>query len=206
MRRGFLIASPVLAGIFAVVGAAADPAAGISGTKMFEIYTDNPEALQFKSLGFHWSYAFWMRPRLHGRGVRARSGCLAGEHRRFHRFIGMTTLPGLLFVDWYDSAIGQVHGGAEAVVAVQDKMSETMWGIPVVHCPRHPRADAGAAAGDHRAVAWRRRALVGIRCRTRRQAAFMFSNVMWWGCAITTVCFIVFAVALERGTRGSTAI
>jgi hypothetical protein len=36
-------------------------------------------------------------------------------------------------------------------------------------------------------------------------AAFMFSNVMWWGCAITTVCFTVFAVALARGTRDSTA-
>jgi hypothetical protein len=32
-------------------------------------------------------------------------------------------------------------------------------------------------------------------------AAFPFSGVMWWGCAITAVCFTVFAVAVERATR-----
>ena len=36
-------------------------------------------------------------------------------------------------------------------------------------------------------------------------AAFMLSNVMWWGCAITVVCFTVFAVAVERATRPTQA-
>ncbi|MGZ8771351.1 MAG: hypothetical protein ACXWXJ_10165, partial [Aeromicrobium sp.] len=31
--------------------------------------------------------------------------------------------------------------------------------------------------------------------------AFMLSNVMWWGAAITTICFAVFSVALHRATR-----
>ena len=121
-------------------------------------------------------------------------------------FVGMTTLPGLLFIDWYDSAIGQVHGGAEAVVAVQDKMSETMWGIPWFTTPgilglmvALPLATIALWRGG--VVRWW--AFVAV---LAGQAAFMFSNVMWWGCVITTVCFTVFAVALERGTRGSDAI
>ena len=38
----------------------------------------------------------------------------------------MTTLPGLLFVDWYDSAIGQFYG-ADAPQAVEAQMAP-MWG------------------------------------------------------------------------------
>ncbi len=44
-RRWFLIVSPVLAGVFAVIGAAADPAAGISDDALFRIYAANPDPL-----------------------------------------------------------------------------------------------------------------------------------------------------------------
>ena len=206
VRRGFMIAAPVLAGLFAIVGAYADPAAGISGTRMFEIYTANPEPLQFKSLGFHWSYAFWTVPAFMAAAyVRGRGAWLANI-AAFFGFVGMTTLPGLLFSDWYDSAIGQVHGGAEAVVAVQDRMSETMWGIPWFTMPgmfglllAMPLAAIALWRGG--VVRWW--AFVAV---LAGQAAFMFSNVMWWGCAITTVCFAVFAYALATGTRESDAI
>ncbi len=206
VRRAFLIAAPVLAGIFAVIGAYADPAAGISGSRMYEIYTANPEPLQFKSLGFHWSYAFWIVPAFMAAAyIRGRGAWLANV-AAFLGFIGMTTLPGLLFIDWYDSAIGQVHGGAEAVVAVQDRMSETMWGIPWFTMPGMlglllalPLATIALWRGG--VVRWW--AFVAV---LAGQAAFMFSNVMWWGCAITTVCFTVFAYALAKGTRGRTEI
>ncbi|HEY0773742.1 MAG TPA: hypothetical protein VGD51_06650, partial [Nocardioidaceae bacterium] len=52
-RRWFLVASPVLAGLFAIVGAYADPAAGTAGKDMWEVYIAEPEPLQLKSLGFH---------------------------------------------------------------------------------------------------------------------------------------------------------
>ncbi len=55
-----VVAAPVLAGIFLTVGAVADPAAGLAGDKMIEIYADNPGPLRFKSLGYHWAYAFWI--------------------------------------------------------------------------------------------------------------------------------------------------
>ena len=46
LRRGFLIAAPVLAGGFAIVGSAADPAVGESGRELWEKYAANPEPLQ----------------------------------------------------------------------------------------------------------------------------------------------------------------
>jgi len=205
VRRGFLIASPVLAGLFAIVGAAADPAAGISGSKMFEIYAANPEPLQFKSLGFHWSYAFWIAPALLAAAyVRGRGAWLANI-AAFLGFVGMTTLPGLLFVDWYDSAIGQLYG-VEGVNAVQDKMMGEMWGIPAFTTPG---MIGFMLALPLMAIALWRAGVVrwwAFAAVLAGYAGFMFSNVMWWGCAITTVCFAVFAIGLERGTRGSTAL
>jgi hypothetical protein len=205
VRRGFLIAAPVLAGIFAVIGAYADPAAGISGQKMFEIYTANPERLQFKSLGFHWSYAFWIAPALLAAAyVRGRGAWIANVAALIG-FAGMTTLPGLLFSDWYDSAIGQVYG-ADAVSAVQDKMGDTMWGVPVFTLPgifglllALPLISIALWRGG--VVRWW--AFVAVVAGT---AAFMFSNVMWWGCVITTVCFTVFSYGLAKGTKGRTEI
>ena len=200
VRRGFLIASPVLAGLFAIVGAYADPAAGISGTRMFEIYAANPEPLQYKSLGFHWSYAFWIAPALLAAAyVRGRGAWLANV-AAFLGFVGMTTLPGLLFVDWYDSAIGQLYG-TEGVQAVQDQMTDVMWGIPLFTTPGmigFMLALPLAAIALWRAGVvrwWAFAAVLG------GYAGFMFSNVMWWGCAITTVFFTVFAVGLAKGTR-----
>ena len=45
-RRAFLVAAPVLAGLFAIVGAYADPAAGTSGQEMWKVYAANPEPLE----------------------------------------------------------------------------------------------------------------------------------------------------------------
>ena len=205
VRRGFFIAAPVLAGIFAVIGAYADPAAGISGHKMFEIYTANPEPLQFKSLGFHWSYAFWIVPAFMAAAYVRGKGAWLANVAAFVAFVGMTTLPGLLFVDWYDSAIGQVYG-VDGVTAVQDKMMDTMWGIPVFTMPGFiglmlalPLASIALWRGG--VVRWW--AFVAV---IAGQAAFMLSNVMWWGCVITTACFTVFAYALAKGTKGRTEI
>lgn len=199
-RRWFVVASPVLAGLFAVVGAAADPAAGQAGREMYEIYTANPEPLQFKSLGFHWSYAFWIGPALllaayvKGRGAwLANIAALIG-------FAGMTTLPGLLFVDWYDSAIGQMYG-VDAIERVNEHMGATMWGIPVFTLPGLlglALALPLAAAALWRAglVRWWAPAAA-----VAAFAVFLASNVTWWGCALAAVFLTVFAVALERATR-----
>jgi hypothetical protein len=199
VRRWFLIISPVLAGLFAVVGASADPAVGLDGAELWRLYAANPEALQFKSLGFHWSYAFWFVPALLiASYVRGRGAWLANLTAAVG-FAGMTTLPGLLFVDWYDSAIGQTYG-VEGNIAVNDQMLD-MWGIPVFTVP----GVAGlmlalplTALTMWRAGLARWWVVVPI---IAGYAAFVGSGITWWGCALMTVCFAAFAVILASATR-----
>ncbi len=95
-RRWFLVASPVLAGLFAILGAANDPAVGLDGQRLYELYAANPEPLQWKSLGFHWAYAFWMAPAmLLAPYIRGRGAWIANVAALIG-FAGIATLPGLL--------------------------------------------------------------------------------------------------------------
>lgn len=200
IRRGLLIASPVLAALLAIAGSIADPAAGISGREMYEIYADEPEAVQIKSLALHWSYAFWIAPALLVVGlVRGRGAWLANIAGALG-FVGMTTMPGLLFVDFYDSAIGQLHG-AEGAVAVSERMDATMWAVPAFAAP--------GAAGFLLALPLAALALwrAGLVRWWAPAAAFgaigafsLLSSVELWGAWITPVCLGVFAVALARAT------
>ena len=199
VRRGFLVAAPVLAGLLAVVGAYADPAAGVSGPEMWRVYAQNAEALQFKSLGFHWAYAFWIAPALLiAPYVRGRGAWLANV-TAVVGFAGMTTLPGLLFTDWYDSALGELYG-VEAVQATQELMG-TFWGVPVFTLPGIVGlllALPLTALTLWRAGLAKWWAILPV---VAGFLAFTLSNVMWWGCVITTVCFAGFSVVLARATR-----
>lgn len=204
VRRGFLIASPVLAGVLLLVAAITDPGAGVSGAEMNRLYTENPGALQWHSLTLHWSYAFWTgiallaAAHVRGRGAWiANVGALLG-------FAGMTTLPGLLAVDWYDSSVGQLHG-VGAVEQLHDHMDSTMWALPFFVTP----GIAGlmlslpiAAIALLRAGVIRWWALAAV---VAGYVAFIGSNVTPWGCALTAVFFTVFAVGLARGTRTPSA-
>lgn len=202
-RRAVLVAAPVLAGALAVVGAAADPAAGIMDEELFRIYADNPEPLQVKSLALHWSYALWMLPAmLVAPYVRGRGAWLANV-TAVVGFAGMTTLPGLLFTDWYDSAVGQVYG-VEGNLAVVERMGE-MWGVPVFTTPGVVGLVLAlplTALTLWRAGLARPWALLPVLAGF---AAFTFSNVTWWGCAIATVCFAGFSLVLARATRDGAA-
>ncbi len=142
LRRAFLVATPLLAGVFLTVGAVADPAAGLSGDRMLEIYGAEPGPLQLKSLGYHWAYAFWIVPAmLIVPLVRGRGAWLA-TITGLIGFLGVSTMPGLLLSDWFDSAIGAAHG-LDGHRAVYDHI-ESMWGVPVflapgiVATPRNP--------------------------------------------------------------------
>jgi len=197
-RRGFLVAAPVLAGIFAVIGAYADPAVGLDGRRLYELYAANPDPLQFKSLGFHWAYAFWIAPALLiAPYVRGRGAWLANL-TAFVGCAGMTTLPGLLFIDWYDSALGQLYG-VEGAVAVNERMGE-MWGVVAFTTPGVVGLMLAlplTALTLWRAGLARWWAIVPVLAGF---AAFTLSGVTWWGCAITTVCFAGFSLVLARAT------
>lgn len=199
VRRGFIVAAPVLAGLLSIVGAAADPGAGQSGREMFEVYAAHPEPLQLKSLGFHWAYAFWIAPALLlAAYVRGRGAWLANVAALLG-FTGMTTLPGLLFTDWYDSAIGQLYG-AGAVTVVHDRMSDTMWGVAAFTVPGLVGFFLALPLAT---IALWRAGLVrwwAFAAVVAGYAAFIGSNVLWWGCAVTAVCFTVLAFALASAT------
>lgn len=199
LRRGFLVAAPVLAGVLATVGAVADPAAGISGDKMLEVYFDNPGPLQFKSLAYHWSYAFWIVPAMvvvplvRGRG--AWLATLTG----FIGFLGVATMPALLLADWFDSAIGAAHG-LEGHRAVYEAM-EGMWGIPVFMAP-----GIGAllvALPLTMLTLWRAGLATwwGLAAAIAAMAAFSVSNATWPGTVIATLFLAVVSVAFARATR-----
>ena len=197
-RRGFLIAAPVLAGLFATVGAVADPAAGIAGKEMLEIYFDNPERLQYKSLGYHWSYAFWIVPAmLIAPLVRGRGAWLA-TITAFVGFLGVSTMPGLLLSDWFDSAIGAAHG-IEGHEAVYDAM-EGMWGIPVFIAPGIVALFLALPLAM--LSLWRARLARwwGFAAAVAAIASFILSNATWPGTVAATVFLGVVSLAFARAT------
>lgn len=197
-RRWFLVAAPALAGILAVVGAYADPAAGLDGRRLYELYAENPGPLQIKSLALHWSYAFWMIPALLVAAyVRGRGAWLANV-TALVGFAGVSTLPGLLFVDWYDSAIGQAYGadGAERVNGIM----ETMWGVPVFTLPG--MVGLVLALPLATLTLWRagRAPWWGPVAAIAAFAVFVASGVTWWGCAIAAVFLAAVSVAFVKST------
>ena len=188
----------MLAGLFATVGAVADPAAGTSGEAMLKVYFEHPEALQFKSLGYHWAYAFWIVPAmLVVPLVRGRGAWLA-TITGLIGFMGVATMPGLLLTDWFDSAIGAAHG-MEGHREVMDAM-DGMWGIPVFIAPgiialflALPLAmltlwRAGLARW------W------GLAAAVAAFVAFMVSNATWPGTVAATVFLGVVSVAFAKAT------
>jgi hypothetical protein len=200
VRRWLLVASPVLAGLFAILGAGADPSGGMSGQEMWEIYAAEPGRLQWKSFGFHWSYAFWIAPALLlAPYVRARGAWLA-TIAAVVAFVGMTTLPGLLIIDFYDSAIGQV-AGAGTTEHVNELMRDTMWAARAIAIPGFlgfalALPLAGIAIWRAGLVRW-----WGPATAVAALAAFLLSGVTWWGAALAAAFLILFAVAVEQATR-----
>src|SRR4051794_31469423 len=158
VRRFLLVASPVLAGLFCVMGSLADPAAGISGDMMIRIYIANPDPLQWKSTGYHWAYAFWIGTALMVTSLVRGKGAWLATIAAVLGFLGMVTLPGMLLSDWFEAAIGHYYGLA-GVHRVEDHIMSTMWGLKalmVFGIPSLALALPLAAAGLWRAgkVRW----------------------------------------------------
>ncbi len=203
VRRYALLALPVLAGICLTVGAVADPAAGIDGDRMFKAYAEHPDALQIKSLAFHWAYAFWIGTALLVAGLVRRRGVWLANVAGVLGFAGMTTLPGLLFADWVDSATGQLWG-VEGVNAMHDRVADISWGMPYFQLPGFAGLAlalplAALALWRARVVRWWAPVMV-----VAAFAAFMISYATWPGCVLATAFLAVFSYELARGTRTAT--
>ena len=204
LRRGFLIASPILAGVLLLVATIADPAAGSSGQELNEQYTAHPGALQIHSLTLHWSYAFWGATAFMAAAYVKGRGSVLANIGAFLGFVAMTTLPGILAVDWYDSSVGQIYG-VEAVGSLHEHMDKTLWALPFFAAP----GIIGlllcmplAAAALWRAGVVRWWAFAAALAGT---ATFMGSGVTVWGVSLTAVLFTVLGVDLARGTRSPRA-
>lgn len=199
VRRMLLIAAPVLAGLFAILGTAFDPAAGLTGPDMWRLYAENPDPLQWKSFGLHWSYTFWALPALGAWGfIRSRGAWLANVAGLLG-IVGVAMLPGMLIVDFYDSAIGQVAGvGAiEEVYGVFDGM----WAVNAMVLPANISLMLSlpiAAAAFWRAGIVRWWAFAAVIVGT---AALFLSGFLWWGAALFTLTTIVLAVEFALGLR-----
>ncbi len=129
-RRWVLIAAPSVAGLLAIGGAIADPAVGLEGREVYELYAANPGPLQWKSVLYHFSYALWGLAALMLAGAVRRRGSWPANLAGLLAFLGISSVPGFLMVDFYDSAVGQVHG-VDALLAVNEVM-EPMWGVGVL--------------------------------------------------------------------------
>jgi hypothetical protein len=204
LRRGFFVAAPVLAGVLLVIATIADPGAGKTGEDMNRLYTDNPGSLQWHSLTLHWSYALWGVTAFMAAAYAKGRGAVLANIGAFLGFVGMTTLPGILAVDWYDSTIGQVYG-VDAISSLHDHMDKNLWALPFFAGP----GIIGlllclpvAIAGLWRAGVVRWWAFAAAVAGT---ATFIGSGVQVWGVTLTAVLFAVLGVELARGTRSPRA-
>ena len=129
-RRWFLIVAPALAGLLAVVGAAADPAPEATGRALYVAYAADPDSVQIKSFAYHFAYALWGAAALLLAGLVRARGIWIANVAAFLALLGITTLPGFMAVDFYDSAIGQT-AGVDAALEVE-RATEGMWALVVL--------------------------------------------------------------------------
>ena len=115
--------SLVISGVLIAVAFFADPDIGAEGEELARIYADNPERIQFSAHSLRLAFALLIVPvfvlvsLIRGRGAwLANAAGILGV-------LGMTTMPGLLIVDFYDIAIyGEL--GVDAWQRVNDRLAE----------------------------------------------------------------------------------
>lgn len=200
-RRLLLIVAPVLAGLFAILGTAADPGAGISGPDLWKLYAENPDPLQWKSFGLHWSYTFWALPALGAWGfVRSRGAWLANIAGLFG-IVGIAMLPGMLIVDFYDSAVAQV-AGVDTLAEVYG-VFDGMWAVDAMVLPGNisllvSLPLAAAALWRSGLVRW-----WAFSAPVVGTAALFLSGFLWWGAVLFTLTAVVLAGEIVLGLRRS---
>jgi hypothetical protein len=118
-----VVVAPALSALLIVAGHFLDPAIGESGRELAEEYAAHPGREQVSALALHFAFALLAIPAVALIvAVRGRGAWLANL-AAFFAFLGMTTLPGFLLVDFYDIAIYGELGG-DAWDAVDDRIQE----------------------------------------------------------------------------------
>jgi hypothetical protein len=122
-RRFAAVWALVLSGVLIVFAFFMDPDIGAEGRELARAYAENPGRIQLSAHGLRLAFALLIVPvfvlismiREQGAWVANAAGILA--------VLGMTTMPGLLVVDFFDIAIYGELGG-DAWQAVSDRLEE----------------------------------------------------------------------------------
>jgi hypothetical protein len=129
-RHWLVVAAPLVAGGLAIVGSLADPAAGKDGRELYAAYANEPGRVEVKALAYHFSYAMWL-PIVFALVARVRDrGAWLANIAGLLGLLGVTTMPGFVLADFYDSAIGRQFG-AEGAFQVEQLM-ESMAALPAM--------------------------------------------------------------------------
>jgi hypothetical protein len=195
-RRWALIVAPVVAGALTIVGTVADPAPDATGEELVAAYADDPDSLQFKSLGYHFAYTLWLAAALGLVGLVRRRGSWLANVAGLLAILGISTIPGFLVGDFVDSAMGRLVGIEEAVLVGEDV--EGQWGFAVMQISGLvgfllALPLAAVAAWRAKLTAWW--APVAV---VAGLVAFIAFGATLPGNVLLTLAFAVFAVALSR--------
>jgi hypothetical protein len=167
-RRWFLVLAPTLAGLCAVAGAVADPSTG-EGAALYEAYANEPETLQVKALAYHFSYLFWAATALFLAGLVRRRGSWLANVAGVLALLGISTMPGFVLADFYDSSIGSLFG-VEGALQVEERMGD-MWALPVL-------VSTGVLG-------------LVLALPVATLAAWRAGLLAWWGAAASTAAIVV---------------
>ena len=129
-RRWALIVAPVAAGTLTIVGVIAAPAPGAEGRELVEAHAADPDALNFKSLGYHFAYTIWLAAALGIVGLVRRRGAWLANVAGLLAILGISSIPGFLVSDFIDSAMGRLVGINETVRV--GEAVEEQWGLAVM--------------------------------------------------------------------------
>jgi uncharacterized membrane protein len=172
-RRWMTIIAPLLAGLFLVMGAVADPAPSLQGSELAGAYADAPDRVQWKSFGYHFAFGFMGAMVFLLASRIRRTGAWLANTAVVFSFLGITTLPGFILADFYDSAIGQAVG-LDAYAEINAAM-EGMWALAVL-------AGTGGLG-------------MFLSIPLIAGAAWRGRLVPWWGAVVLVAAVAAFAVA-----------
>ena len=194
----------MLAGLLAIAGAAADPYTG-DGAALYEAYATSRTPCSSRRWATTSRYLFWGAAALFLAGLVRRRGSWLANVAGVLALLGITTMPGFVLADFYDSAIGQVFG-VDGALQVEDRhgghVGADRDGLHRRARPR-PRAagrDAGGLAGGPAPVVGRG----GPDRRASSSGFFVLGPTVAAGLALTAG-FVVLSVGARPdgpGRRG----
>jgi hypothetical protein len=199
LRRWAPIVVPALAGTCCLIGAITDPASGLDGEEMYALYAANPDALSVHTLALHFGYGLWVLFALlvpvlvRGRGAwLANAAALLG-------FLGITTLPGLVFNDFVVVGITQEFGASGSMAASEH--TDAIWGVTAFIASGMPAAIFAPIIAA--AALWRAGVLRwwGFLLPVVAFGGYFASGPAWWGGAIMAVALAAFSAVMFRATR-----